>query len=95
MDLSRSYFLWCYVLGAFVVAMFGVDASFGSFCWTFSCCFVQIFSLVCCFDPTLFLFFLSVFQKEELYWLSKKPNGVTLPKLMVSPLSGCHILNWF
>ena len=58
MDLSRSYFLWCYVLGvAFVVAMFGVDASFGSFCWTFSCCFVQIFSLVCCFDPILFLFF--------------------------------------
>ena len=94
LQVSRSYFLWCYVLGvAFVVAMFGVDASFGSFCWTFSCCFVQIFSLVWSYSiPVLFL---SVFQKEELYWLSKKPNGVTLPKLMVSPLSGCHILNWF
>ena len=97
MDLSRSYFLWCYVLGvAFVVAMFGVDASFvvpfaglflvalfKSFPW-----FVALILFYSCF-------FLSVFQKEELYWLSKKPNGVTLPKLMVSPLSGCHILNWF
>ena len=58
-------------------------ALFKSFPW-----FVALILFYSCF-------FLSVFQKEELYWLSKKPNGVTLPKLMVSPLSGCHILNWF